>query len=148
VELTKVAECDAPLYVTVDALRKSPPLIVNVCALAPTVVEDGDRLAILGTGFDDGGGFDCGAEVPPQPVKNSRTAANKSTLRSAPSMTFDSVAHAGSGFMLHLIEIQVLTRAADLNAPLVLASSIISSVLFHSPTSKTTPVLKVLTAFL
>jgi hypothetical protein len=43
------------LYVTVELERKFAPLMVNVCAAAPAVTDEGERLLILGTGFDVGG---------------------------------------------------------------------------------------------
>ena len=51
VELTKVAACELPLYVTIEVERRFVPLIVKVCATAPAVADEGDRLVIAGTGL-------------------------------------------------------------------------------------------------
>jgi len=56
VELTKVAVCATALKVTVELVRKFDPLMVRVCAAAPAVAEAGETEAMLGTGFDVGGG--------------------------------------------------------------------------------------------
>ncbi|MGA2075850.1 MAG: hypothetical protein ABSH52_20355 [Terriglobia bacterium] len=47
--------------------RKFVPLMVNVCAAAPAVTEEGERLVILGTGFNVGGGDDPPLPPPPPP---------------------------------------------------------------------------------
>ena len=47
---------------TVELDMKLVPLMVKACAAAPALPEAGDRLVMLGTGFDGGG-----EEVPPPP---------------------------------------------------------------------------------
>ena len=63
IALTNVAACADPLYVTVEVDTKFVPLIVSVCADEPALVEEGDRLVIVGVGL-----FTVkfeGAELPP-----------------------------------------------------------------------------------
>jgi hypothetical protein len=62
--------------VTVELERKFVPLMVRVCAAAPTVVEEGERLVILGTGFDGGGGEEL-PPPPPQDTEIARTSASR-----------------------------------------------------------------------
>jgi hypothetical protein len=49
--LTKVVVRVVPLKLTVEVLKKPVPLIVRVCAAAPTATELGEREVIAGTGF-------------------------------------------------------------------------------------------------
>jgi hypothetical protein len=58
----KVGTCDEPAKVTVALATKLAPFIVSVCEPEPTGVVEGERLAMLGTGLDEGGG---GVELPP-----------------------------------------------------------------------------------
>jgi hypothetical protein len=51
--------------------------MVNVCAAAPAVAEDGARPVILGTGFDVGGA----EEFPPPPPPHDREIAKQSATR-------------------------------------------------------------------
>jgi len=53
------------LYVTVEEERKFEPWIVSVCVGAPAVADDGEMLAMLGTGLEVGGGD--WVPPPPQP---------------------------------------------------------------------------------
>jgi len=75
VELTNVAVWNFPLKVTVELERKFVPVMVTDCVWEPAVTEEGERLAMLGRGFDDGWEEE---EPPLQPVimrareKNSR----------------------------------------------------------------------------
>src|SRR5208282_5735555 len=46
---TNVAACATALYVTVEVETKFVPLMLSVCAAAPALAEEGDRLAIVGT---------------------------------------------------------------------------------------------------
>jgi len=61
VELTKVGVCAMPLYVTVELATKFVPLMVSVCAVAPTGPDDGKRLVMLGTELEPAplSGIDC-----------------------------------------------------------------------------------------
>ena len=51
VELENVTVCATPLYVAVEVVRKFVPLIVNVCAAAPAVAEEGESDVMAGTGL-------------------------------------------------------------------------------------------------
>jgi hypothetical protein len=70
VEFTNVAVCATPLYVTVEVERKFVPLIVSVCAAAPTVAELGDRLVMVGTGSVVESGTAAVAPPPPQEMEH------------------------------------------------------------------------------
>jgi hypothetical protein len=63
VELTNVAACPTPLYVTVELATNPVPVSVNVCALAPATTDGGDRLTTFGAGLLTA--KFSGLEVPP-----------------------------------------------------------------------------------
>jgi len=50
--------------------------MVKVCAAVPAVAEEGERLVILGTGFDAGGGEEV---LPPPPPHDTETAKVSTT---------------------------------------------------------------------
>jgi len=77
--LTKVAVCPAPLYVTVELLRKFVPLMVRVWAAAPAVAEEGESAVILGMGLGEGGG-ELLDPPPPHPDKVRMTARRNTSL--------------------------------------------------------------------
>jgi hypothetical protein len=57
--------------------------MVNVCAAAPAVAEEGVRLVMLGTGFD-GGGDELSPPPPPQEdIRRQKSAAIASTAKMA-----------------------------------------------------------------
>jgi hypothetical protein len=61
---------------------KFMPLMVNVCAAAPTVTEEGERLVILGTGLDVGGVGELPPPPPPQAdVRREKSAAVANTTK-------------------------------------------------------------------
>jgi hypothetical protein len=54
--------------------------MVNVCAAAPAVTEEGERLIMLGTGFDGGGGELPPPPPPPQDAKKHDMRAAKTEM--------------------------------------------------------------------
>jgi O-methyltransferase involved in polyketide biosynthesis len=66
-----------PLYVTVELDMKFVPLMVRVCTAAPAVTEEGERVVILGTGFDGGGEELPPPPLPPQDAKTPELSATK-----------------------------------------------------------------------
>ena len=63
---------------TVEVERKFVPLMVSVCAAAPATADDGERLVMLGTGFEAGGCAD--APPPPHPPLSRRSNAVKKMI--------------------------------------------------------------------
>lgn len=91
VALTNVAVCPTPLYVTVEVDSKLVPLMVSICAAAPALAEEGERVVMLGTGLG-GGGEDDPPPPPPaqdivkthkrrQPTRVPRRPENPFTIR-------------------------------------------------------------------
>ena len=52
VGLTYFGECVLPLSVTDDVLKKLVPLIVRLWPAAPAISDGGERLEMVGLGFD------------------------------------------------------------------------------------------------
>jgi hypothetical protein len=72
------------LKVTVELDMKFVPVMVNVCAAAPAVTEDGERLVMLGRGLDVGGAGEPPPPPPPQEeMRREQTAAVVITAKMA-----------------------------------------------------------------
>lgn len=87
VELTKVVLRLLPFHCTLEVAMKFVPLTVKVKPVPQTVAEEGDREAIVGTGFGGGGLEDVDEPEPPQPdnrhiVKKEINRSEMTMLRS------------------------------------------------------------------
>jgi len=116
VELTSVAACTTPLYVTVDPDTKSVPISVSVSEPAPAIAEAGDKAVRLGTELLFGAA--AGASASPAERAAPTQAVHRSATRIQTTAKLAVLARQDSG-VVGLISQTAVAPLAPLRGPLL-----------------------------